>query len=84
MEAVFVDLTERMAREVVGDRYPAATPWRRLLGPFGQPIALKQQREIQILQEQLLSRIDEAWCYRASVENALWLRRAVDFYFRIQ
>ncbi len=84
MEAVFVDLTERMAMEVVVDRYPPLTVWSRF-NPFRRQVdPLKQQREIQLVQEELLGRVNEAWRYRAASANALQLRRNLDFFMGLE
>ncbi|CAN7244888.1 hypothetical protein [Brevundimonas sp. LjRoot202] len=84
MEAVFVDVTERLARKEVVARYPPISFWRSLLGELGRPNPIRQQREIQIVEEALLSRINLGWGERRAIENAMRLRRDVDFYFGVQ
>lgn len=84
MEAVFVDLTERMATNAVLDRTPPLTVWSRL-NPFRRRVdPLRQQREIQLVQEELLGRINEAWRERAASANALRLRRDLDFWMGLE
>lgn len=85
LEAVFVDLTERMAGRQVADRYPPMTYWRSLLGPLlPRPGPLKQQREVQIVQEELLGRVNPVWRDRCAIANALRLRRDLDFWLGLQ
>ncbi|WAC49692.1 hypothetical protein OVA03_07270 [Asticcacaulis sp. SL142] len=85
MEVVFVDMTERLAHHEVLDRYPPMSAWRSLWSMFERPKnSIKQRREIQILQESLLARLDPAWSERCAIKNAMGLRREIDFYFGIQ
>lgn len=84
MERIFADLTEGLAVNEVVERYPPFGFWRSLLGDLGRPNPIKQQREIQIVQEALLSRANAGWSERRAIENAMRLRRDVDFYFGVQ
>lgn len=81
MERVFVEITMNMSAESVVKEAPATQAPPTDGWPFDRMRALKQRREIDALQEELLGRLDAEWRDRQAVRNALNFRKLADELF---
>ena len=81
LEHIFSSVTRNMAIQRVVNCHVSGGVGKIFPGRYA---GIKQMREVHLLQEEILGRLDEAWRSRQAVKNALELGKNVDAHFGIK